>query len=74
MATEMPGPAQTLTEEQVLGLLGIGPESDRLEGNLAAFLPILAELLKLRSVDLSDVHPAVVFDPLLPYRRPDGAD
>ena len=74
MATEISSPGRTLTEEQMLELLGIGPESERLAGNLAAFRPILAELLKLRSVDLSEVHPAVVFDPFLPYRRQYGAD
>ncbi len=29
---------------------------------------ILAAIRKLRSLDLTDVHPAVVYDPLLPWR------
>jgi hypothetical protein len=74
MTSNLPGPGQTLTEEQMLRLLGIGPERERLEANLAAFLPIFEELLKLRSLDLSEVHPAIVFDPFLPYRKADGAD
>ena len=49
-------------------LLGIGPESERLEENLGAYRTILEEIAKLRTLDLSDVHPVVVFDPSLPYR------
>jgi hypothetical protein len=51
-----------------LDLLGIGPERERLGENLAAYRGILDEIRKLRTLDLSDIHPAVVFDPLLPYR------
>ena len=49
-------------------VLGIGPEGARLRENLAAYRAILEELKKLRSLDLTDIHPAVVFDPTLPYR------
>jgi hypothetical protein len=49
-------------------VLGIGPEGERLGQNLAAYRVILEELKKLRALDLSDIHPAVVFDPTLPYR------
>jgi hypothetical protein len=49
-------------------LLGIGPESDRLSENIAAYRSILEEIRKLRALDISDIHPAVVFDPTLPYR------
>jgi len=49
-------------------VLGIGPEGERLRENLAAYRVILEELKKLRSLDLSDIHPAVIFDPTLPYR------
>jgi hypothetical protein len=31
---------------------------------LAAFLPVAEEIAKLRELDLTDVHPAVVFSPL----------
>ena len=51
-----------------LDLLGIGPEGARLGENLAAYRAILAEIRKLRTLDLADIHPAVVFDPQLPYR------
>jgi hypothetical protein len=49
-------------------LLGVGPESERLNENLAAYRSILEEIGKLRALDLSNIHPAVVFDPTLPYR------
>jgi len=37
--------------------------------NVAAFQPILAEIRKLRELDLGDTHPAVIFDPTAPWRR-----
>jgi hypothetical protein len=43
--------------------------SERLQQVYAAYAPILEEIAKLRSLDLSDVHPAVVFEPTVPYRR-----
>jgi hypothetical protein len=49
-------------------LFGIGPEGERLGENLAAYRSILEEIGKLRALDLSDIHPAIVFDPSLPYR------
>jgi hypothetical protein len=51
-----------------LDLLGVGPESERLVENLAAYRDILDEIRKLRTLDLADIHPAVVFDPSLSYR------
>ena len=53
-----------------LDLLGVGPERERLSENLAAYRSILDEIRKLRTLDLADIHPVVVFDPSLPYRRP----
>jgi hypothetical protein len=51
-----------------LDLLGIGPEDERLGENLAAYRFILDEIRELRTLDLTDIHPAVIFDPTLPYR------
>ena len=62
---EAPDPADEALLREVLG---IGPEGERLRENLAAYRVILEEIKKLRSLDLSDIHPAVVFDPTLPYR------
>lgn len=44
---------------------GIPPE--RLAENLAAYRDILAEIWKLRELDLTDIHPAVVFDAASPF-------
>ena len=49
-------------------LLGPGVDDARLAENLEAYRDILAEIQKLRSLDLTDVHPAVVYDPRIPYR------
>jgi len=36
---------------------------------LNTYRSILAEIKKLRELDLTDVHPAVIFDPTAPYRQ-----
>lgn len=48
-------------------ILAAKVDSARLQHNLAAFRDVLAEIEKLRQLDLTDVHPAVVFDPASPY-------
>ncbi len=50
-------------------ILGVDFDPNRLEQNLEAYLPILEEIRKLRSLDLADVHPAVIFDPASGYER-----
>lgn len=45
-------------------ILGVDFDPARLEANLEAYGPILEEIRKLRELDLSDVHPVVIFDPL----------
>jgi len=60
--------ADPSTQIMWLDLLGIGPERERLGENLTAYRSILNEIRKLRTLDLADIHPAVVFDPSLPYR------
>jgi len=61
-------PLDRAAEALLRELLGIGPEGERLGENLTAYRVILKEIQKLRALDLSDIHPAVVFDPTLPYR------
>ena len=56
----------------VRDVLGIELSAERLEENLAAFARILEEIQKLRALDLTDVHPSIVFDPTAPYRREPG--
>ena len=46
------------------------PSANGSRENLAAYGSILDEIRKLRTLDLADIHPVVVFDPSLPYRRP----
>ncbi len=50
--------------EQLIEALGIDLRPDRRAAVLAAFKPVAEEIAKLRSLDLTDVHPAVVFSPL----------
>ena len=64
----MVNPLDPAAEALLREVLGIGPDGERLGENLAAYRVILEALKKLRSLDLSDIHPAVVFDPTLPYR------
>lgn len=53
-------------------ILGIELTPERLGENLAAFRDILLEIEKLRRLDLTDVHPAIIFEPTAPYRRGGG--
>jgi hypothetical protein len=53
----------------VRDVLGIDLPPERLAGDLAAFARILEEIGKLRELDLTDIHPSIVFDPTAPYRR-----
>jgi hypothetical protein len=49
-------------------LFGIDQPDDELRALLAAYEDIRHAIEKLRGLDLTEMHPAVVFDPLLPYR------
>ena len=55
-----------------LDVLGVRFTLERLGENLAAFRDILREIEKLRQLDLTDVHPAIIFEPTAPYRRESG--
>jgi hypothetical protein len=50
-------------------ILGIDLPEERLAHNLNAFHGILDEIRKLRGLDLTDVHPSVIFEPTAGYRR-----
>ena len=50
-------------------LFGLDLSPERLQEVLAAYGNILAEIRKLRALDLTDVHPAIVFEPTAPYRN-----
>lgn len=44
-------------------VLGLDADAERQEAVLAAYQAVLREIEKLRALDLTDVHPAVVFAP-----------
>jgi len=49
-------------------ILGIELTEEQLRRNLESFADILDAIRKLRSLNLTELHPAIVYDPLLPYR------
>jgi len=48
----------------ITDVLGISLKPERVEENLKAYADILQEIAKLRTLDLRDVHPAVIFSPI----------
>jgi hypothetical protein len=50
-------------------MFGLDLPPERLQEVLAAYGDILVEIRKLRTLDLTDVHPAIVFEPTAPYRK-----
>ena len=55
-------------------ILGVDLPASRVEENLEAFETIAAEIRKLRNLDLTVVHPPVVFDATVVYRLPKRRD
>ena len=49
-------------------ILGVDLPASRVKENLEAFESIAAEIRKLRSLDLTAVHPPIVFDATVVYR------
>lgn len=50
-------------------LSGSPLSEERLSEVLCAYQPILAEIAKLRTLELKDIHPAVLFEPTACYRK-----
>jgi hypothetical protein len=50
-------------------LFGVDFSPERLEENLAAFADIRTEIAKLRALDLTEVSPAIIFEPTAVYRK-----
>jgi hypothetical protein len=48
-------------------VLGIELPPERLAANLRLYADILAAVKKLRMLDLTETHPAVIFDPAAGY-------
>lgn len=44
-------------------ILGLDLTTERLDADLQAFKDIAGEIRKLRALDLTEVHPAVIFRP-----------
>ncbi len=65
-------PTATRSEQAAHTLLaqlsGTPLDSERLQAVLTAYAPILDEIARLRTLDLRDVHPAVIYEPTAPYR------
>lgn len=67
---ERPGAAAAGALDPLHDIVGLPPEAAARVAHLhAQFAPVLAEIRTLRDLDLAAVHPPVVFDPSLPYRR-----
>jgi hypothetical protein len=64
------GELMNSTATELLARLAGTPLSpERLAQVLQAYEPIFAEIAKLHALDLTDVHPAVIFEPTAPYRK-----
>jgi len=50
-------------------LSGVALAPERLAQVIEAYLPILAEIERLRECVPPERHPAIVFEPTAPYRR-----
>jgi len=53
-------------------ILGVELDAARLQEVVDAYRDIAAEIAKLRELDLTDVHPAIVFEPTAVYRKSAG--
>jgi uncharacterized Ntn-hydrolase superfamily protein len=60
-AQERPGGTAAPPFEALAAAIGLDLPPDRLAAAIASFIDIAAEIAKLRALDLSDEHPAVVF-------------
>ena len=49
-------------------ILALDLPQERLQEVVAAYRDILAQVNKLRTLDLTDTHPAILFEPTAPYR------
>ena len=59
----MTGSSKQPTLDPYKDILGVDFTPKRLDENLQAFEDILNAIKKLRELDMTDVHPSVIFDP-----------
>ncbi|MBF6570754.1 MAG: hypothetical protein IVW54_17955 [Candidatus Binataceae bacterium] len=50
-------------------ILGLDLPPERLSEVLQAFRAVLDEVEKLRQLDLTEIHPAIIFEPTAAYRK-----
>jgi hypothetical protein len=55
--------------DALIRLSGTPLDEGRLRQVIAAYAPIHEEIIRLRELDLSDVHPAVIFEPTAAWRN-----
>jgi hypothetical protein len=55
--------------DTLVRLSGTTLGADRLREVIAAYAPIHEEIIRLRELDLSEVHPAVIFEPTAAWRN-----
>ncbi|WP_267360712.1 MULTISPECIES: DUF1028 domain-containing protein [unclassified Methylobacterium] len=66
---DRPGAAPEDGSDLLPDAIGLPPEAaERMAHLQAQFAPVLAEIRALRALDLTQVHPPILFDPCLPYR------
>jgi hypothetical protein len=65
---DAPDRAEPLADA-LLRLSGTTLGAERLREVLAAYAPIYDEIVRLRELDLSEVHPAVIFEPTAAWRK-----
>ena len=65
-------PLDPVQDLSLSDLLGIDVSPGRLQENLASYRSILTEIRKLRELDLTDIHPAVIFEPTALWRKEPG--
>ena len=61
-------PFAPLGIDLVRDVLGVEQSPERLAALAAAYGEALVAIKALRELDLTEVHPAVIFDPMVPYR------
>ena len=49
-------------------VIGLDVPDEELAGELVAFADIAAAIRSLRALDLTEVHPVVIYDATIPYR------
>jgi hypothetical protein len=68
----MPDPDPNQPLDPYADILGLELPPERLTEVLEAFRGVLEEIRKLRGLDLTDIHPSIIFEPTAAYRKEPG--